>query len=54
MSKKSTNIVINTLRALALDEIASAKSGHPGVALGAAPIMYALFRNHLNINPVNP
>ena len=54
MSRKATHIVINTLRALALDEIATAKSGHPGMALGAAPIMYALFRNHLNVNPKSP
>ena len=54
MSRKATHIVINTLRALALDQIAKAKSGHPGMALGAAPIMYTLFRNHLNVNPKSP
>ena len=54
MSKKSQKIVIDTLRALSLDEIATAKSGHPGIALGAAPIIYTLFRNHLNISPANP
>ena len=54
MSKKSTRIVIDTLRVLSLDQIAAAKSGHPGIALGAAPIIYTLFRNHLNINPANP
>jgi transketolase len=49
-SKLSTN----TIRLLAVEAIAKAKSGHPGIALGAAPIMYALFRNHLKINPQDP
>lgn len=38
---------INELKALAIDEINNAKSGHPGIALGAAPIMYSLFNKSL-------
>ena len=41
---------INTIRSLAIDMIYKAGSGHPGVALDAAPIMYVLFKNHLNIS----
>ena len=45
--------VINTLRKLSLEQIMTAKSGHPGVALGAAPIMFALY-NNANICPKKP
>ncbi|MDR0545632.1 MAG: transketolase, partial [Mycoplasmataceae bacterium] len=48
-----SNLVVKTLRMLAVEAIAQAKSGHPGIALGAAPIIYALFRDHLNFNPKN-
>lgn len=41
---------VNTLRSLAIDMIYNAGSGHPGVCLDAAPIIYTLFKNHLNIS----
>lgn len=41
---------VNTLRSLAIDMIYNAGSGHPGISLDAAPIMYTLFKNHLNIS----
>ena len=44
---------INTIRMLSIDQIEKAKSGHPGICMGAAPIMYTLFNNHININPKN-
>ena len=34
---------INALRVLGVDMINKAKSGHPGIVLGAAPILYTLF-----------
>ena len=37
---------INHLRTLSCEMITNANSGHPGVALGAATIMYALFKDH--------
>ena len=46
--------VINNIRTLSLDMIAKANSGHPGICLGAAPILYTLYKNHLNININNP
>jgi transketolase len=49
-----SKLSINTLRMLSADAIAKAKSGHTGIALGAAPIVYALFKNHLNVNPEDP
>jgi transketolase len=42
---------VNTIRILSIEMIAQAKSGHPGIALGAAPIIYALFHDHFNYNP---
>ena len=38
---------INELKALAIDEIDAAKSGHPGIALGASSIMYSIFNKEL-------
>ena len=46
--------IINTIRTLSIDMINSAGSGHPGICLGAAPIMYTLFSKHLNVLPTNP
>ena len=45
--------VVNTLRKLALDQIARAKSGHSGVALGAAPLMLAIYSN-AKVEPSDP
>lgn len=42
---------INALKFLGLDQINEANSGHPGIVLGAAPIIYTLFTKHLNIHP---
>lgn len=42
--------VISMIRGLSVDMINEAKSGHPGICLGAAPIIYTLFSRHLNFN----
>lgn len=42
--------VINNIKTLSLDMIENANSGHPGICLGAAPILYTLYKNHLNVN----
>ena len=42
--------LVSALRILSTDAINKAKSGHPGICLGAAPIMAALL-NHMNITP---
>ncbi len=42
---------INELRILAVDMIERANSGHPGIALGSAPILYALYSKILNVVP---
>lgn len=41
---------INTIRFLGVDAVNKANSGHPGIVLGAAPMAYTLFTEHLNIN----
>lgn len=50
MSKHNDKIMINNIRSLALDMINEAQSGHPGIALGAAPLLYTLFTYHLNFD----
>lgn len=42
--------VINNMRSLALDMIDNAKSGHPGICLGAATILYTLYSRHMLFN----
>ncbi len=45
---------LNSLRTLSIDMISQANSGHPGICLGAAPIIYSIYANHLKVNPVDP
>lgn len=45
---------INTIRTLAIDAVQKAKSGHPGMPLGMAPIAYALYYKAMKHNPSNP
>ena len=45
---------VNAIRVLSADAIQKAKSGHPGMPLGAAPIAYELFAHQMNHNPKNP
>ncbi len=51
---KYDKIALASLRGLALDMITKAKSGHPGMCLSAAPILYTLFTRHLNAYPKDP
>ena len=43
--------IIDNIRGLSIDMIDNASSGHPGIALGAAPIITTLYANHLVVNP---
>ncbi|MBN1662792.1 MAG: transketolase [Deltaproteobacteria bacterium] len=45
---------INTIRFLAADAVEKAKSGHPGMPMGAAAMAYVLWRRHVKHNPANP
>ncbi len=48
-----SNLTINTIRVLSAEAIQKSNSGHPGIALGAAPIAYSLWQNALTFNPSN-
>ena len=54
MNKKIDELSVATIRSLCIDEINKANSGHPGMALGSAPILYTLFTRHLVANPKEP
>src|SRR5437899_8149657 len=47
-------LCINTIRALAIDAVQKAESGHPGLPLGAAPMAYVLWTRFMSFNPKNP
>src|SRR5205809_2605323 len=47
-------LCINTIRALSLDAVQKAQSGHPGLPLGAAPMAYVIWTRFLRHNPRNP
>lgn len=48
------NRAINTIRFLAADAVQQARSGHPGLPLGAAAMAYALWSRHLKFDPADP
>lgn len=51
MFDKIDQLGVNTIRTLSIEAIQKANSGHPGLPMGAAPMAYALWTKHLNINP---
>lgn len=46
--------IVDNLRGLSIDMIHEAGSGHPGISLDSAPILYTLYAKHLKINPSDP
>jgi transketolase len=46
-------LAIATLRSLAIDAINKAKSGHPGMPIGSAPLLVTLFAKHFNATPID-
>jgi len=52
--KVNDKACVNTLKMLGIDMIDRAKSGHPGIVLGAANILYTLYAKCLMINPKDP
>jgi len=53
-SKQLTELSVNALRFLSVDAIQKAKSGHPGLPMGAAAMAYTLWTRHLRHAPSNP
>jgi transketolase len=47
-------LVINTIRTLSIDAVQKANSGHPGMPMGAAPMAFSLWADHMNHNPKSP
>lgn len=54
MSQVSPQTMANAIRALAMDAVQKAKSGHPGMPMGMADIATALWTRHLRFNPQDP
>lgn len=51
MFNEKDQLAVDSIRALSIDAIEAANSGHPGLPMGAAPMAYALWTKHLNFNP---
>ena len=47
-------LCVNAIRFLALDAVEKAKSGHPGLPMGAAPMAFVLWDQFMRFNPKNP
>jgi len=54
MTQNLDELCVNTIRMLAADAVEKAKSGHPGMPMGAAPMAYVLWTRFLRHNPLNP
>lgn len=52
--KALEQLSINTIRALAMDGVQKANSGHPGTPMALAPIAYLLYTRHMRHNPKDP
>ena len=51
---KDTRLMANSIRALAMDAVQQANSGHPGAPMGMAEMAVALWSRHLRHNPTDP
>lgn len=54
VSEETIEDCINTVRFLSIDAVNKAKSGHPGLPMGCAPMGYLLYREFMRHNPKNP
>ena len=45
---------VDTIRALSMDAVQKANSGHPGLPLGMAPVAYVLFQKIMRFDPTDP
>ena len=54
MADNTPSLMANSIRALAMDAVQQANSGHPGAPMGMADIAVALWGSHLKHSPQNP
>ncbi|MDD5369786.1 MAG: transketolase, partial [Anaerolineaceae bacterium] len=54
ISTKVDQLSVNAIRFLSVDAVQKANSGHPGLPLDAAPMVYVLWTRYLKFNPKNP
>ena len=54
LSQGQSTLMANAIRALAMDAVQQANSGHPGAPMGMAEMAVALWGQHLQHNPGNP
>ena len=54
MAKLNDKLMVNDIRSLAIDMIKEAGSGHPGISLGAASLLYTLYTYHLKYDLNKP
>ena len=47
-------LALNAIRVLSIDAIQKANSGHPGIVLGATPMLYELYAHHMRVDPQQP
>jgi transketolase len=52
--KSADLLTVNCIRVLCAEAIQKAKSGHPGITMGSAPMAYELWARHMKHNPINP
>lgn len=52
--KRLAKLSIDTIRALSMDAVQAARSGHPGTPMALAPVAYALWQRHLRFDPELP
>lgn len=54
MAVSAEHMAVNTIRALAMDGVQAANSGHPGTPMAMAPVAYELWNNHMSFDPNGP
>jgi transketolase len=53
-ARPSRRRLANAIRALAMDAVEAARSGHPGMPMGMADVAEVLWNDYLRFNPANP
>jgi transketolase len=54
LKEKMEQLAINTIRALSMDAVQAAKSGHPGTPMALAPLVYTIWNRAMNFDPQDP